>query len=327
MWKLRSNVSSSSPAFSAGRIENKKHNINERSPAEMWGFFGEREMEKVQITIDQHTTPRCYLKNFSEDGTFIYRKRKETHTREESKRNSELKRPLSLNSATIEEHFYTVNSIANSMLIEKDIYANTIENEYTSIYDFLTNPSIQEFDMEQRTKMFFFFMTLHTRTPKQFELFSKQIPLDFHFEIDKIKEDYKVAHIIRIADALVKEHGFKTVSILKLTDSSEFITSDNPVLIVGLDNQLKNNEWQQHFNSDNLIFIPIERKHCCVLSEFKDKNGIPAKNRVFINRISRADVDVSFASQVNLLMLDSADKCYLGSKQFMGSFFELLKFV
>ena len=57
------------------------------------------------------------------------------------------------------------------MLVETLIYDREIENYYTSIYKLLINPEVQGFDMEERTQLLMFLLSLHCRTPKQFKLF------------------------------------------------------------------------------------------------------------------------------------------------------------
>lgn len=282
-------------------------------------------MESKQVTKHQHTTPKCYLKNFSDDGNSIYQKFKVAHTGDESSRNRELRKPGSLKSATVIEDFYTLTSGNDPMLVETTIYANHIENEYSDIYKLLIDPAKEGFDMVQRMKLLSFFLTLHLRTPKQFEAFFRTVPNDFHHEMDKIREDYKAAHIKDGLPALLETHQFKVLRIVQLTGTSEFFTSDNPVLIVDKEGNLKNHDYKEQFNIDNLIVVPIDKKHCCIFSEVKDKNDVPARNRVFINRIERVDDDGKFATTVNFLMLESADKIYFGSENFMKAFFQAFK--
>ena len=278
------------------------------------------------MTKDQHTTPKCYLKNFSDDEKSIFRKYKRVEQTDKM-RNKELNKPISLKSATVIEDFYTVEGGNDPMVVETTVYANHIENEYTEIYKILVDPTVNQFDMVQRRKLLSFFLSLHSRTPKQFDLFIKNVPEQFHFELDKIKEDYKVAHVKEILPALLEAHEFKIVKVVRLTDTSQFITSDNPVLIVGSDNNLKNNEYRQQFAVENIIIIPIDKKHCCILYEGKDKNGIDVRNKLFYNKIIREDVDGSFATSVNMFMLDSVDKYYFGSEKFIKAFFHTFKLV
>ncbi len=278
------------------------------------------------MTKDQHTTPRCYLKNFSDDGKKIFRKFKRVGQSADM-RNKELNRPISLKSATVVEDFYTIDGGNDSMVVETTFYAHHVENEYTDIYNLLVDPTANQFDMLQRSKLLMFFLSLHARTPKQFDLFLKNVPEQFHFELDKIKEDYKIAHVKEIVPALLEAHEFKVVKILRLTDTSQFITSDNPVLIVDNEFNLRNNEYQQQFEIGHTIIVPIDNKHCCVFYEGKDKNGIDIRNKAFYNKIIRKDVDGSFATNVNMLMLHSADKFYLGSEKFIKAFFQTFKLV
>ena len=206
-------------------------------------------MKPQQITKYQHTIPKCYLKNFSDDGISICRKFKAPHTGHDSERNKEFNKPLALKNATVVEDFYTVKSGNNPMVVEEIVYANLIENDYPDIYKLLIDADNKDFDMKQRTKILSFFLSLHSRTPKQFELFFETIPESYQYELDKIKEDYKGAHIKDVLPALLGAHEFKVVRIARITDSSEFITSDNPVLIIGPDGNLKNHNYKQQFSS------------------------------------------------------------------------------
>lgn len=279
----------------------------------------------MQNTKDQHTVPKCYLKNFSPDGKRIFQKFKRVDSLAVL-RNKELKRPISLKSATVVENFYTLADSNNDMLIESDFYANFIENEYSEVYDLLVNPKIDKFDMDQRRKLINFFISLHVRTPKQFEVFFNTVPESYKYEIEKIKEDYKLAHVKDVFRNAVIAHEFKVVHIFRLIDNSEFITSDNPVLFVNRFGALVSNYFEEQFNIDNKIFIPIDKKHCCILSEGSDVNGISFREKCFYNKVVRKDVNVDFASQVNLMMFDNAHKFLFGSEFFLTALFKLFKF-
>ncbi len=279
-----------------------------------------------QIVKDQHTTPRCYLKNFSDDGVNIYRKFKEID--KEGRKNYELQKPTSLKSATTKPNFYTINSGRDPMLIESRVYSKEIENHYPSLYKLLIDPKIDQLStMEDRSKLLMFFLSLHCRTPKQFRLLLETIPKEHNYEIEEIKEDYKAYHILKTLPSLIEAHQFKVIKIVKIIDSSEFITSDNPVLFIGSNSELRNHEFREQFNTSNMIIIPLDRKHCCVLFEATDKNGISLNGKLFYNKIERIEETCSFTQQVNFLMLDSADEYYFGSKNYLTGLFNLFKIV
>ena len=215
------------------------------------------------------------------------------------------------------------------MVIETLIYANGIENHYPEIYKLLVNPAVQGFNMKERTWLLMCLLSLHCRTPKQFSLFFEFVEqmVNGPEEMEKVKEDYKGAHLIEILPSVIAAHEFKVIQIARITDTSEFITSDNPVLIVDDNGNLQNHQYREQFNIDNTLLIPLDTKHCCILKSATDKNGISIYNKGFYNKIERIDVDCSFSQNVNFLMLRSADKSYFGSEKYLKAFFRLLKFV
>lgn len=273
--------------------------------------------QTIQHTHDQHTVPKCFLKNFSDDGKRIFQKLKKVHIDNEVVK-KELNKPISLKKkATIEKDFYTVKSGREPMLVETLIYHREIENYYQKNYDLLINPLVEGFNMEERTRILMCLLSLHCRTPKQFRFFFELIPQEYNYEMEQIKEDYKGAHLQHTLTKFIETHQFKIIRIAKITDTSEFITSDNPVLIVDSKGNLKNNEYREQFNIDNKIVIPLDKKHCCILTNATDKNGISIYNKVFYNKIERIEVDCSFSQNINYLMLASADKSYYGSEKYM----------
>lgn len=287
------------------------------------------EYTQLQTVSNQHTTPKCYLKNFSEDRKNIFQKLKTIHVDDETVAN-ELRTPISIKKeATIEKDFYTVKSGREPMLVETLIYDREIENYYPTIYSLLTDTTVQGFDMEKRCRLLMCLLSLHCRTPKQFGIFFDFVKpiVNDEEEMQKIKEDYKGVHVKDILPNFIAAHQFKIIRVAKITDTSEFITSDNPVLIVDDKGNLKNNQYREQFNIDNKILVPLDRKHCCILTNATDKNGISIHNKLFYNKIERIDVDCSFTQNVNHLMLGSADKVYFGSEKYLKAFFSLWKLV
>jgi hypothetical protein len=277
-------------------------------------------------TTSQHTTPKCYLKNFSDDGSTVFRKFKRVDS--EENRNKELQQSVSLKKATVVDDFYTLSSATEPMGIETLFYAREIENYYPKYYQMLVAPNIEGLPtMEDRSRMLMCMLSLHCRTPKQFRLFEELIPDDHKYELDAIKQDYKAYHAGEVLANFIAAHQFKVIRIARITDTSEFITSDNPVLIVDAQGKLRNHEFRQQFNMDNKIVIPLDPKHCLILTDALDKNGVSAYGKVFYNKIERVDVDCSFTQNVNWMMLESADKCYYGSQKYMNAFFSLFNLV
>lgn len=280
----------------------------------------------LQHTKSQHTTPKCYLKNFSEDGKTVHRKYKRVDS--DDLRNKELQQPVSLKSATVRDNFYTVSSGREPMLVETLIYSREIENYYPKYYEMLVNPNIIGLPtMEDRSRMLMCMLSLHCRTPKQFNLFFETVPEEFKNELDTIKEDYKGAHLIKVLPNFIEAHQFKIIQVARITDTSQFITSDNPVLIVDSEGNLKNTDFREQFNMDNKIMIPLDTKHCLILTHGYYKNGIPLQDKAFYNKIQRIDVDCGFTQNINRLMLGSGDQCYYGSQKYLEGLFTLYKLI
>lgn len=280
----------------------------------------------MQQVKDQHTVPKCYLKNFSGDGSNIFRKFKKVT--KEDLTNIELRKPTSLKKATTKEHFYTVDKGTEPMVIESIFYSREIENYYPKYYELLINPKISKLDsLDDRSRILMCLLSLHCRTPKQFNYFFKSVPESFQDRIDLIKEDYKTSHIGITLINFIQTHEFKTITIVKINDSSEFITSDNPVLILNPNGELINHKFKEQFNKDNTILIPLDHKHCCILKNATDKNGISIDGKVFYNGIKRIEENCNFAWEINAKMIKSADLVCYGREKYIKTFFSVYKFV
>ncbi len=279
----------------------------------------------MQQVKDQHTVPKCYLKNFSEDGKNIFRKFKKVT--KEGLINLELKKPISLKKATTKENFYTVNRGTEPMVVESIFYSREIENYYPKYYDLLINPEVSQLDThDDRTRILMCLLSLHCRTPKQFNYFFNSIPLKFNEKIDLIKEEYKTRHIGNTLVNFIQAHEYKTITVVRISDNSEFITSDNPVLILNPKGELINHRFKDQFNKDNIILIPLDHKHCCILKNATDKNGINIDGKVFHNGIERIEENCNFVWEINEIMLKSADLFCFGREKYIKTFFKVFKF-
>jgi hypothetical protein len=281
------------------------------------------EQSKLQHKVWQHTIPKCYLRQFSDD-----RRKKHIFQKEKPSDSSILQeeKHIAVKDATIAENFYTLDWEGEPMIIETLLYDREIENHYPTYYSLLTDASVQGFDMEQRARMMMCLLSLHCRTPRQLEIFMRFANTVFDndpIKIEKAREEYKVYHAETILVNFIAAHQFKVITIAKLTDTSEFFTSDNPLLIMGADGILKNGSYREQFNIDNDIVIPLDRKHCCILRNATDKNGIDLYGKIFYNRIQRKNVNFSFSQQINLLTYKNADKFCYGSKKYMKAFFRI----
>lgn len=119
---------------------------------------------------DQHTTPKCYLKNFSSDQKFIFRKFKRVDN--DQQLNKELSKPISLKSATVKNNFYSVKAGNEPMLVETLLYSRELEPNYSKFYKLLIDDKIETIgNIRDRGKLLSCLLSLHCRTPKQFNFF------------------------------------------------------------------------------------------------------------------------------------------------------------
>jgi len=220
------------------------------------------------------------------------------------------------------DNFYTVKNANNSMLVEQFMYANQIENKYPSVYDLLTNAGISVISQLNRIDIFSCLLSLHCRTPKQFNLFFETVKDEIANEVELVKEDYKGVHLLEVLTNFIAAHEFQDIQIWTITDNSEFMTSDNPVLIVDNNGNLKNHIYREQFNMGNNIIIPLNPKQCIF---FFNGKGDRTKD-LFYNRIYRRNVDCSTTQKVNYLMMGSADKILFGTEKYLKAHFSLWNF-
>ncbi len=93
------------------------------------------------------------------------------------------------------------------------------------------------------------------------------------------------------------------------------------MLIIGIGGKLVNHQYREQFNTRNVIIVPLDKKHCVILKNGADKNGISIQSRYFYNKILRKDIGISFTQKVNLLMVQSAEKYCCGSEQDVNALF------
>jgi hypothetical protein len=278
----------------------------------------------LQHTNKQHTVPKCYLKNFSDAGTHIYTKSKTNHVNDE-KLKQELKMPKSLKQVTVFDNFYTVKSGSQPMAVETIFYANYIEKPYPELYKLLIDSERKIISMDERKNLLTFFLSLHLRTPRQFNTFFNSIPSEHRHEMEVIKEDYKAAHLAKVLPHFIAAHEYKQFRVMRIKDNYKFFTSDNPVMIIDKNGNIKSLQYAEWFNRENRIVVPLDTMHCLVMLNTMSSDGIDLDGKIYVNLIDRIDVDVSRAQSVNMMTLGNADKYFFGSKDFITSFFSVFK--
>lgn len=272
----------------------------------------------AQQTKKQHTVPQCYLKNFSADGLKIFGKEKISDTNPNIPRNYELKKGKYIESQTIVLDQYTLNNSPDPMIIERDFYAYKTEKDYSELYNILIDPNVTTITPLERCKIFTSMLSLHCRTKKQFDLFI-EIAKEFTTPEDliKAKQDYKVAHLEMTLLNFIAAHQNKAIAVITISDHTEFLTSDNPILIINKKEENKNWDFREQFNPDNQIILPINPKTCVVFAQAKKP-----KDLFIIHRMTR---DIKYVQEQNFMQIHSAEKTIYGSENYIKMFFTMVR--
>lgn len=212
--------------------------------------------------MNQHYVPRAYLKNFAE------KKGKEFFVDVFDKNDSRYFK-TNIKNICSEVDLYTLDEdtlVAKDLFIVEKIYANGIEPLYLKAYDILTNNNIFHLTHVQRAEVLIGIFQLYIRNPsflsrtisahkirirniyneakKKGEKGMSYIGDDFSFKewefesiVDfienKITKDFKEKHISGIGEiGNFHERARFEISIIK--DDSEFITSDDPLIMEDL---------------------------------------------------------------------------------------------
>ncbi|MBA3682337.1 MAG: DUF4238 domain-containing protein [Bacteroidetes bacterium] len=259
------------------------------------------------LTKDQHTIPECYLKNFIDDDSLLYQRDK---TLDDSKNS----RVVSIEKATVKRKFYTLNG-SYPMLMETDIYGNVLEKDYPKMYVYLISKNPEDLDLSTKESILIFFFSLYCRTPKHFDIFLKSVPNEYLFELDKIKEDYKIAHFKDVVMGMVDAHISKKFTIITSVDSSEFISCDNPVIIQNKLGQLETYTFGSQRIVNHNIAIPLNRKKCLLLTNFIDQNDQIIYNHSDNFKIYQGNATKEYVNNINLLLRGTSERYIYGSKK------------
>ncbi len=260
-----------------------------------------------EITKHQHTIPECYLKNFIDDDSLLYQ-------RDKTLDNSKNTRIVSVDNATVKRKFYTLKG-SHPMLMETDIYGNLLEKDYPKMYNYLISKNPEDLDLSTKESILIFFFSLYCRTPKHFNIFLKSVPNEYLFELDKIKEDYKIAHFKDVVMGMVDAHKWKKFTMITSVDSSEFITCDNPLIIQNKLGQLETHTFGSQRIVDYNIAIPLNRKKCLLLTNFIDHNNQIIYNHSGNFRIYQGTANQEYVDNINLLLQGTSERYIYGSKK------------
>ncbi|TSJ41489.1 DUF4238 domain-containing protein [Fluviicola chungangensis] len=289
--------------------------------------------------VRQHFIPRSYLNNFSEsmEGKyFIHGKR---HDSQQIVR-------LSTKDICIERNLYTIptNDGEKNFDVEH-FYADKVDSVFPTVYTLIKDPNVRTIDFETRLKIITTALSLYFRTPKflniQNNFFERQIKHAFENttkdeviisflgeepkvnrnEVEEIIKERKEHNRIRFLiqhlqdyENLVQSKLMDDISVYHIVDDSEFITSDNPVIIRAfVDPTSPDYDEEEYFKKEinpfektNMIHLPLDRKTMLTI--------IPRADNNVSSLFRRMDIEILDVLMYNSDIEKNAESWILGSK-------------
>jgi hypothetical protein len=280
-------------------------------------------------TKRQHFVPRVYLNNFA------YKKNDDFYINVVPKSQS-IGSLFESNTKNIcsENHLYTLSEDVESRQLLENIYSNVFENEYTDLFDILTNDDINEITFEKKKSIISAIITMYFRTAKwlnEINSFNeeslnkvyqtcKQFNVDYYTdsngnkisikgksiqELKQIKKDATRIPVVltqlKTALRLIELKHSDNINVFKINGNNEFITSDNPVFAL---NTKKLPTIP--FDVDNAYYLPISKKY---LLSVIPKGDLPENNKII-----RMTMSGEAVIEMNKIQLTNCDKFIIGSK-------------
>lgn len=296
--------------------------------------------------IRQHYIPRSYLNNFSDnEGAkyFIYGCRRGS--------NGKINR-LSTKDVCLQKNLYTIptNDESKKFMLEH-FYGENVDAIYSEVYKVLTNDEVKFIDADMRLKIINTVLSFYFRTPKflneQNELTERMIrdisqmtkkdEVSYRFlgeeikfkkhEIESIIKEKKEKNRILFLSEHLRAYGklvqlklMDGICVYKLIDNSEFITSDNPIIMrpfmdptgPSFDYGILNNRINP-FDVKNMIHLPLNNKYILTIMDRMDES--------IINTIQRLDIRKIDSLMYNFDVEKFSHHWILGSKKGIESHF------
>lgn len=279
--------------------------------------------------MNQHYVPRSYLKNFAE------KKRKEFFVNVYDKKENRYFQ-ANIKKICSEINLYTLkenNNLTNDLFTIEKLYSNGFEPLYLKAYGILTNHSIYYISQLQRVEILIAIFQLYVRNPAilrrtisfhkreinkiyseskkkglkgitylaedfSFRDWSEKNIVDF-FE-DKLTNDFKENHIGGIGEiGNFHENAIFEISVIE--DDSEFLTSDNPMV---LEDSISDNLHPLLKSKE--FFLALNKK--VSLKLYHDNTKSP--NRIYRKYIPNASVAV-----INKIVLNQTSRFVISSKE------------
>jgi len=284
-------------------------------------------MKKAE-TKNHHFLPKTYLKNFATrkyDDYYLNLLNKDEAFDKIIESN--------IRDICAENHLLKLNGNGKSKQKLEDVYTDIFENHYDKLFSVLTDDSVLEITDELKKSVVSAVVTIFYRTKKWTDL------LGYHTDenikkIDQLRDQFKVDHYfnskgvqvgfqnktleeleashknitripliitqLKIALKLIEAKQFDCVNVYKITDDSEFITSDNPVLAINMQKMRT-----MHFNIENAYYLPISNKYLIGI--------FPKEELTSQNKIIRLMINKEWVESFNTMQLFQCDKYIIGS--------------
>jgi len=289
--------------------------------------------------VHQHFIPRSYLNNFGErdnDKCIIH-----------GKRIDDTKIiPLSTRDICVNKNLYTIpTNDENRKFDIEHFYADKVDRKFPEVYKILADKNIQTIDFETRLKIVSTTLSLYFRTPKflniQNQLFERivnefskntieeTITLTFLNEtltinkkeaehlIKEKKENNRVQFLfehLQNYEKFVQSKLVDNMCVYHISDDSEFITCDNPVIIrpfadptsESFNYETYYNQEINPFDSTNMIHLPIDGKTILTI--------LPSTELQPYSYLQRLDIGLVDVLMYNSDIQKYSEKWILGSE-------------
>ncbi|MEO8147135.1 MAG: DUF4238 domain-containing protein [Bacteroidia bacterium] len=299
-------------------------------------FFFEKGLAKVLSNLyktvsepkNHHYIPQSYLRNFSKESKGEYYVYVRFHGEKFYRTN--------IRNICSENYFYSIPDAAEDKknIVEK-YYADHIDSLFPEITEVITNDNISRIDLITRRKIITAALSLYFRTPKFLNAHNKHLSkviellknyslgkteihtIEFlgrkidvkNVDFEKLEEDtFKQNKIVflkqhfEIFNAFVDFKLNDGIGVKKIVDDSEFITSDNPLIIRNQSGELSN-----LFHPENSILLPINNKYLLMIS--------PKSDTFLSNTFHRIEGRFKSVFVINVDVEEKSEKWIIGSEK------------
>ncbi|MBP6302258.1 MAG: DUF4238 domain-containing protein [Bacteroidia bacterium] len=287
----------------------------------------------MTIAKNHHYIPQSYLRNFAfeknrEHYVFVRYRGEKFHT-------------VNIRNICSENYFYTLPSDHVDPNIIETFYANNIDNVFPLLYEIAHNFSIEEVDQDTIKKIIRSAVSLYVRTPRFLRMYTEHIKLmlanlheraqDYPHvekakflgeEIDIRTVDFKqleeefvqkgkiifLTQHLDVLEAFVESRKANCIGINTISDNSEFITCDNPII-------LANSKTGDNFNlldPKNTLYLPLGPKHMlAILPESYEWSG---------GKVLRIMSEKDFTIGINSRLENNSESWIIGSKDSVNNY-------